>query len=54
MTLEPDFLLDRRRLKRRLALWRVLAIVSLVVAVLVGYARFNGELLRDHVVRYGI
>ena len=54
MTLDPDILLDRRRLKRRLALWRLVAIVSLVAAVLVGYARFNGVLVRDHVARYGI
>ena len=54
MTLDPDILLDRRRLKQRLALWRVVAIVSLVAVVLVGYARFSGVLLRDHVARYDI
>ncbi len=54
MTLDPDILLDRRRLKRRLALWRIVAVVSLVAVVLVGYARFNGVLVRDHVARYGI
>jgi len=31
MTLEADLLIDRRRLKRRLALWRALAIVLLAV-----------------------
>jgi protease-4 len=32
MSLETDLLLDRRRLKRRLFLWRVLALLALVVA----------------------
>lgn len=54
MPLDSDILLDRRRLKRRLALWRAVAIVALVAVVLVGYARFNGVLVRDHVARYGI
>ena len=54
MTLDPDILLDRRRLKRRLALWRVVAIVALVAVVLVGYARYSGVLNRDHVARYDI
>ena len=38
MSLETDLLLDRRRLKRRLTLWRVLAVVCacLFVVVLVG------------------
>ncbi len=54
MTVDPDILLDRRRIKRRLALWRVLAIVALVAIVLVGFARYNGALIRDHVARYDI
>ncbi len=54
MTVDPDILLDRRRLKRRLALWRVVAIVSLVAIVLVAFGRFNGVLVRDHVARYDI
>ena len=54
MTLDPDVLLDRRRLKRRLALWRLVAIVALVAVVLVGYARYSGVLVRDHVARYDI
>ena len=32
MALETDLLLDRRRLKRRLVLWRVLAVVAVVLA----------------------
>ncbi len=33
VTLETDLLLDRRRLKRRLVLWRVVAVLALVAAV---------------------
>ena len=45
-SLDPDRLLDRRRLKRGVAIWRALAVVALVAAVLVGVAPFvfdNGE-----------
>lgn len=36
MSLEVDLLLDRRRLKRRLIFWRVLAVLAVVIAVVVG------------------
>ncbi|MSP00141.1 MAG: signal peptide peptidase SppA [Acetobacteraceae bacterium] len=36
MALDVDLLLDRRRLKRRLIVWRTLAIVVAVIAVLTG------------------
>ena len=39
-SLDPDRLLDRRRLKRGVAIWRALAIVALVAAALVGVAPF--------------
>ena len=35
MALETDLLLDRRRLKRRLNLWRVLAVLAVVIALAV-------------------
>jgi protease-4 len=34
MSLDPDILIDRRALKRRVSFWRVLAIVAAVVAVI--------------------
>ncbi len=51
MTLETDLLLDRRRLKRRLILWRVAAVlaVAAVVAVLASPGELPGG--RDHVSR---
>jgi protease-4 len=36
MALDVDLLLDRRRLKRRLILWRTLAVIAGVIAVLAG------------------
>ena len=42
-SLEPDRLLDRRRLKRGVAIWRALAIVALVAAALVAAAPFAFE-----------
>ena len=39
MSLETDLLLDRRRLKRRLVVWRTLAVLVLMGAALVRVAR---------------
>ena len=39
MSLETDLLLDRRRLKRRLLLWRGLAVLAVLIAILVGVGR---------------
>jgi protease-4 len=43
MTLETDLFLDRRRLKRRLVTWRVIAILAVLLAVLavIGRAGFQ-------------
>ena len=55
MTLETDLLLDRRRLKRRLFLWRVVALLAVVGALLLAVDR-DGELMpaRDHVARLSL
>jgi protease-4 len=36
MSLDPDVVIDRRRLRRKLTLWRVLAFVAIAVALIVG------------------
>lgn len=54
MTLETDLLLDRRRLKRRLVFWRVLAVLSLVVAGLVGLKGSGLSPGRPHIVRVAV
>ncbi len=49
MTLETDLLIDRRRLKRRLLLWRLLTVAAVLVvaAILIGKSSTGG----DHVAR---
>jgi protease-4 len=42
MSLDADRLIDRRRLKRSLTLWRVVAVVALVAAVAAAVGRLHG------------
>jgi protease IV len=49
MSLEVDQLIDRRRLKRRLALWRIVGIVGIVAVTVVLTARFAPWTGRDYV-----
>ena len=48
--MDADALIDRRRLKRQLALWRVIGILALVAAVAIGLGRAAG-FGRAHVAR---
>jgi len=56
MMLDPDRLLDRRRLKRGVALWRALAIIALVALIIVAVGRFalDGRAGGDHIARLWI
>lgn len=54
MSLDPDYVVERRRLKRRLTFWRVLAVVAIVAAVVAAAGRFNLIAHRDHVARIAI
>ena len=54
MSLETDLLLDRRRLKRRLVFWRVLAVAMLLVAVLVGLRGAGLAPVSNHIERVSI
>ncbi len=56
MTLDSDILIDRRRLKRRLTMWRVLAIIAIVAAIAFAALRGDGReiiagLQGDHIAR---
>lgn len=51
MALDADSLVDRRRLKRQLGLWRWLAIVIAVALVAVAVGRFTGIRNQDHISR---
>ncbi len=54
MSLETDLILDRRRLKRRLNLWRVLAVVAGVIALGAVVAPRTGGGLGRHVARVNV
>ncbi len=51
MTPDSDILIDRRRLARRLALWRIVAIVALASVAVVAVGRFDTITGRDHLAR---
>ncbi|NQU70596.1 MAG: signal peptide peptidase SppA [Rhodospirillales bacterium] len=54
MALDADYLVDRRRLKRRLFLWRSLAIVALVAGIAAGIGRFAGFPHTDYIARLNV
>ena len=54
MPLEPDLLLDRRRLKRQLSFWRILAIGAVVAAVVAAIGRFTGGFDTEFVARFQV
>lgn len=51
MALATDYLIDRRRLKRRLTVWQLVAVAAVVAVALVAYGRFDGLVSRSHVAR---
>ena len=55
MTLDSDILIDRRRLRRRLTFWRVLAILAIIAAIAFAAAKGDHEPLsafgRDQIAR---
>ena len=54
MALETDLLLDRRRLKRRLLFWRVLAVLAVVVCALLVVRRGVIPDVGSHIVRLNV
>ena len=53
MSLEADALIDRRKLKRRLLFWRILAVAALVLAAVVAVPP-GGHVGGAHIARYTI
>jgi protease-4 len=51
---DADTLVDRRRLKRRLIFWRVVAVVAVVAGIIVGFGRFDESTFSDYVARLDI
>jgi protease-4 len=54
MSIDADWLIDRRRLKRRLTWWRVVAVVGVVVALVAALGRVGGFVERAHVARIDV
>lgn len=54
MSLETDLLLDRRRLKRRLSVWQVVAVVAVLAAVGLGVGRGGVRLPHPHLARVNV
>lgn len=54
MSIDADWLVDRRRLKRRLAWWQVAAVLAVVVAALAAVGRFHAFFDRAHVARVAV
>ncbi len=54
MSLETDHIVDRRRLKRRLGVWRIVAVLALIAAAVVLVFRFEGVPGRPYVARLSI
>ncbi|MFQ5765457.1 MAG: signal peptide peptidase SppA [Rhodospirillales bacterium] len=54
MSLDADHIVERRRLKRHLTVWRVVGIVAIVAAVIAAAGRFELIRHRNHVARIAI
>jgi protease-4 len=54
MSLDTDAIIDRRKLKRRLSIWRLVAIAAIAAAILAFIASEEGLLPRDHIARIDI
>jgi protease-4 len=54
MTLETDLILDRRRLKRHLVIWRSLAVLAVLVAILVALHRNGVGITGAHVAKLSV
>ena len=54
MSLDADAILDRRRLKRRLTVWRLAAIAAVFVLALIALFRTDVITGRDHVAEIGV
>ena len=54
MSLETDLLIDRRRLKRRLFAWRVVAVIAVVLAILAGIGKSGLFPVGRHIERVSV
>ncbi|MBL8666508.1 MAG: signal peptide peptidase SppA [Rhodospirillales bacterium] len=54
MSIDADWLVDRRRLKRRLTWWQLAAVAAILLAVLAALGRFGAFFERAHVARIDV
>ena len=54
MSIDADWLVDRRRLKRRLAWWQVAGVLAAVLAAFAAVGRFESFFDRGHVARVAV
>ena len=54
MALDADYLIDRRRLKRRLSFWRGLGILAVLLAALAAFGRFSDIGGGDYIARHAV
>ena len=54
MALESDFILDRERLKRRLTIWRIVAVLAVIAAIFIATAHHTARFATVHIERYRI
>ena len=54
MSATADLILERRRIRRRLALWRIVAIIAVVAAIIALIPRAVGPISGEHLARIRI
>jgi len=54
MTFTADQIIDRRRLKRRLLLWKIIAVVAVFAVVAVGFSKFSKLTEGDYIARMDV
>ena len=54
MALDADYLIDRRRLKRRLSFWRGVGILAVLLAALAAFGRLSGFGGGDYIARHSV
>ncbi|MBC8159382.1 MAG: hypothetical protein H8E94_08640, partial [Alphaproteobacteria bacterium] len=54
MSLEADYIVERRRLKRRLLFWRILALVIIGVAAITTLTNIEDIAKSDHIARLNV